>query len=61
MGGWKKVGSIEICGAPCCPGYREEIEKPPLLQPVVFCVKNPDAKEFERLIQLKNDLHSYWQ
>ena len=61
MSGWKKVGSITMCGAPCCPGYRETIEKPPLLPPVTMCKKDPFARDFERLIQLRNDIHSYWQ
>merc|ERR1711894_370634 len=38
MAGWKKVGSVDICSAPCCPGYREVLEKPPYLQAVSFCV-----------------------
>ena len=39
MAGWKRVGSVDICSAPCCPGYREVVEKPPYLQAVSFCVK----------------------
>lgn len=61
MAGWKRVGSVEICGEPCCPGYREVVEKPPFLKVMVFCVKDPTAKPFDRLVQLKNDIHSYWQ
>ena len=61
MGGWKKVGSITLCGAPCCPGYREIVEKPPLLQAVSICAKDPNAQDNERLEKLRNDIHSYWQ
>ena len=62
MGGWKSVGDIELCQMPCCPGYREVVEKPPLLRPVVLCKKLANGgKDFERLINLSNDLHSYWQ
>ena len=61
MAGWKKVGSVDICRAPCCPGYREVVEKPPFLQPVAFCAKDPNANDLERLVNLRNDLHSFWQ
>ena len=61
MGGWKKVGTVDICRAPCCPGYREVTETPPLLQPVAFCVKDPNANDLDRLVALRNDIHSYWQ
>jgi hypothetical protein len=63
MGGWKQVGSVVLCDEPCCPGYREVVEKPPVLNmAVVICAKNPNAaKDFERMVQLKNDIHSYWQ
>ena len=61
MGGWKKVGTIVMCAPPCCPGYREVIEKPRLLQAVSICTKDPNAKDFERLVELRNDVHSYWQ
>ena len=61
MAGWKRVGKVEICRAPCCPGYREVVEKPAFLQPVVMCVKEPNHNDFDRLIQLRNDIHSYWQ
>merc|ERR1712051_143474 len=61
MAGWKRVGSVDICSAPCCPGYREVVENPPYLQAVSFCVKDPKANDYEKLVNLRNDLHSYWQ
>ena len=61
MGGWKQIGSVKICGAPRCPGYKEVVEKPPLMKSVVLCAKDPEGNHFEKMIELRNDIHSYWQ
>merc|ERR1712106_1098478 len=40
MGGWKEIHGTVLCQAPCCPGYNERVEKPPLLSPLVYCRKS---------------------
>ena len=53
MGGWKEIHGTVLCAAPCCPGYVERVERPPLLAPLVFCRKigteleNPVARMYE--------------
>jgi len=50
MGGWKEIHGTVLCSAPCCPGYTERVERPPLLSPLVYCRKlessfnNPRSK-----------------
>jgi len=39
MGGWKEIHGTVLCSAPCCPGYEEKVERPPLLAPLVYCRK----------------------
>ena len=34
-----------LCSAPCCPGYSERVETPPLLAPLVYCRKESEAGE----------------
>ena len=40
MGGWKEVNGVHLCDGPCCYGYHEVVEYPPLLSKVVYCKKN---------------------
>ena len=40
MGGWKEVKGVNLCDGPCCYGYHEVVEHPPLLSRVVYCKKN---------------------
>ena len=40
MGGWKEVKGVNLCDGPCCYGYHEVVEYPPLLGRVVYCKKN---------------------
>ena len=40
MGGWKEVKNVNLCDGPCCYGYHEVVEYPPLLSRVVYCKKN---------------------
>ena len=40
MGGWKEVKGANLCDGPCCYGYHEVVEHPPLLGRVVYCKKN---------------------
>lgn len=40
MGGWKEVKGVNLCDGPCCYGYHEVVETPPLLSRVVYCKKN---------------------
>ena len=40
MGGWKEVKGVNLCNGPCCYGYHEVVEHPPLLSRVVYCKKN---------------------
>ncbi|TRY70044.1 hypothetical protein TCAL_05425 [Tigriopus californicus] len=44
MDGMKKLRDIDLCKAPCCPGYYEVIEQPPLLSFVVYCKSLPKRK-----------------
>ena len=50
MGGWKEIHGTVLCAAPCCPGYTQKLERPPLLSPLVYCRKegpefnNPRSK-----------------
>ncbi len=39
MAGAKTVHGVDICAGPCCPGYEEIVDDPPLLSPVVYCRK----------------------
>ena len=39
MNGYKSVHHVDLCKGPCCPGYEEITERPPLLDPVVYCKK----------------------
>ena len=41
MRGLKQMKSIELCAAPCCPGYKEVEADPPNLTPMVWCEKDP--------------------
>lgn len=40
MPGYKQVGDVEVCLGPCCPGYHEVVEHPPLLDRVVYCKRD---------------------
>ena len=40
MAGWKQVNGVDLCVGPCCYGYHEVVEHPPLLSRVVYCKKN---------------------
>ena len=40
MSGWKQVKGVDLCIGPCCDGYHEVIEYPPILSEVVYCKKN---------------------
>ena len=63
MVGWKKIGRVDICSAPCCPGYREVVEKPPFLQSVAYCVEDLSAWnvwKMDRLVKLRNYINSDW-
>ena len=33
----KEIHGTVLCSAPCCPGYEEKVERPPLLAPLVYC------------------------
>jgi len=48
MGGWKEIHGTELCSAPCCPGYEEVVERPPLLSPLVYCKKLPATQTFDQ-------------
>ena len=39
MSGIKQIRQIGLCGAPCCPGYKEMIDRAPLLKPIIYCQK----------------------
>ena len=47
MKGLKSMKHVDLCPAPCCPGYHEEVAFPPNLAPVVWCQK--DEVHAERL------------
>ena len=40
MRGLKSMNHVELCPAPCCPGYKEKVAFPPNLSPVVWCQRD---------------------
>ena len=40
MKGLKSMKHVDLCPAPCCRGYHEEVAFPPNLAPVVWCQKD---------------------
>ncbi len=54
MSGMKAVRGVSLCLAPCCPGYREQVESPPLLAPVVSCKRDAEWRprtEVPKIVQ----------
>ena len=47
MGGWKEVKGVNLCDGPCCYGYHEVVETPPLLSRVVYCKKIDAISRFD--------------
>ena len=51
MSGMKMVRGVDLCKAPCCPGYYEHVEEPPFLAPVVYCQQDADKWKEELAIK----------
>ena len=62
MAGWKRVRTVDLCSAPCCPGYMEVVDHPPLLGKIVLCQKslNPNS-DLMKHHEWKNNYLLYWQ
>uniref|UniRef100_A0A0L8HSE8 Uncharacterized protein n=1 Tax=Octopus bimaculoides TaxID=37653 RepID=A0A0L8HSE8_OCTBM len=47
MKGVKRMRKAVFCSEPCCSGYIERVENPPLLGLVVFCEKLEPSDSFK--------------
>ena len=69
MSGMKSVRGVALCHAPCCPGYAERVEQPPLLAPVVYCNRDMNQRsrprkfvesEEEAALRVRKELLRYY-